>query len=226
MKDQIKLPASVLRPRSNPQFRQYGPVPISTYGRGGKLFATVRWDDQCGNGHNTFSITGHVTVPNALNWAACGCLHEEISKGFPELAPLIKWHLTSSDGPMHYVANTVYLAGERDHHGLLKDERRQIRNGRTGLPCWILEASADLEKYVDALERPTAEATLRYVPLEEVGEGKARELNAARSAAVWPEATDAELSAPAEELTAKLLARLPALMEALKRDVEALGFVY
>lgn len=39
-----------------------------------------------------------------------GCIHDEVAKHFPELAHLIKWHLSSTDGPMHYVANTVYWA--------------------------------------------------------------------------------------------------------------------
>jgi hypothetical protein len=42
------------------------------------------------------------------------CLHDEIAKAFPELAKYIKWHLCSTDGPMHYVANTVFHA---DEHG-------------------------------------------------------------------------------------------------------------
>jgi len=39
---------------------------------------------------------------------ACGCLHDEIRQHFPELAHLIKWHLVSTDGPLHYIANTLY----------------------------------------------------------------------------------------------------------------------
>jgi len=38
-------------------------------------------------------------------------LHDEIGKHFPELAPFLKWHLMSSDAPMHYVANARYWAG-------------------------------------------------------------------------------------------------------------------
>lgn len=63
----------------------------------------MRYDDRCGNGHNTFSITGS-TVRKG------GCLHELIAKHFPELAHMIKWHLVSSDGPLHYIANTIYWA--------------------------------------------------------------------------------------------------------------------
>lgn len=56
-----------------------------------------------------FSITGSITK-NGRDVAG-GCIHDEIARYFPELAPFIKWHLTNADGlPMHYVANTVYFA--------------------------------------------------------------------------------------------------------------------
>lgn len=91
------------------------------------LVAIVRYDDACGNGHNTFSITGEhyehyprrgelaVTHKRGKKlWlASCGCLHDDIRVHFPNLAPLLKWHLTSSDGPMHYVDNSLYWAGRQ-----------------------------------------------------------------------------------------------------------------
>ena len=64
---------------------------------------TLRYDDRCSNGHNTFSIT-------ASTYKMCGCLHDIIADYFPEYAKYIKWYLTSSDGPMHYIANTMYWA--------------------------------------------------------------------------------------------------------------------
>ena len=88
------------------------------------LVANVRFDDECKNGHNTFSITadlydetrrnGEEYVFNSMGkkryLTARGCQHDLVTKHFRELAPLIKWHLTSTDGPLHYVANTVYHA--------------------------------------------------------------------------------------------------------------------
>lgn len=97
------------------QTRTYGPKPISGYGPGAQITATIRYDDDCGNGHNSFAITGEVVTPASKrqhDCEACGMLHTEISKAFPELRPLLKWHLTSSDGPMHYVANSLYWAGQ------------------------------------------------------------------------------------------------------------------
>jgi len=97
------------------QERVFGPVacPMAGYGPKALIEVTVRYDDRCGNGHNTFSVTGEIYVPGRLDCEACGMLHDEIARYFPELAPFLKWHLCSSDGPLHYVENTLYWAGQR-----------------------------------------------------------------------------------------------------------------
>ena len=98
---------------------------------GDVFVATIRHDDRCGNGHNTFSITaemydrgyirGEAFVFNAKGQkrylGSCGCMHDEIEKHFPELSQFIRWHLTSTDGPMHYIDNTIYFVrrGELDN---------------------------------------------------------------------------------------------------------------
>jgi hypothetical protein len=93
------------------QKKQYGPRFIAGWGKNAQIKATVRYDDECGNGHNSFSITGEIYIPSRRDCEACGCLHEEIARVFPELAPFIKWHLTSSDAPMYYIENTLYWLG-------------------------------------------------------------------------------------------------------------------
>ena len=88
---------------------------------GSIIVAEARFGDGCKNGHNTFAITADLydrTQRNGGRHAvgtqgrrylgSCGCLHDLVRAHFPELAPLIKWHLTSTDGPMHYIANTIY----------------------------------------------------------------------------------------------------------------------
>lgn len=100
------------------------PRPIEGYGAGGKITVNICFDDECKNGHQSFSITAGVytTASRRLgDVQAFGCLHEDIAAVFPELEPLIKWHLFDTDGPMHYVANTVYHASNR-HNGKLKGE--------------------------------------------------------------------------------------------------------
>ena len=151
-----------------------------------RITAEVRHDDRCKNGHNTFSITANIDRKNAVGrWVkdSGGCLHDTIAARFPELAPLIKWHLVSTDGPLHYIANTTYHAAQ----AALPEERR----------------------YQSGYTRPETTADM---------------LDYARSFAVWPEATDAELLEPG--LRGRLIARLPKLMTDFRAAVEGLGFVY
>ena len=193
-----------------------------------QLTVTLRYDDRFGNGHNTFSVTGMLYVNG--RWDSGGCLHELIQEHFPGYRHLIKWHLVSSDGPTHYVANTLYHVSDRDCWGLRKGERRQIRNGKTRKLLWkraILDSQGqEVEpgQYLDSDSKPPITYTVEYVPSERIGEGKPRELDLARSKAVWPDATDTELLAP--DLESKLIARLPRLLDEFKRDIEALGFTY
>lgn len=56
------------------------------------------------------------------NWRQCGGSHEDIAKHFPELKKYIKWHFMNSDGPMHYIANTIYHASDKDCRGKRKNE--------------------------------------------------------------------------------------------------------
>lgn len=202
---------------------------VKTFTKGTKTFtitATVRYDDECGNGHNSFSINGDIyrgTSRTDHNFVTGGSIHDEIAKHFPELRPLIKWHLVSSDGPMHYLANTLFHASDVDHNGNTATTKKQIRNGRTGQLVWTLIGTSGLSNLVDADEKP-APITLDWAPAYHDSNGKERDLKAARSAAVWPDATDEELTAP--DLLERLTARLPALMVEFQTAVESLGFTY
>jgi hypothetical protein len=57
-------------------------------------------------------------------------------------------------------------------------------------------------------------------------EGKVRDFESARSSAIWPEATDAELSVDEDSLKLALEGRLPKLMAEFKKDMLSVGFVY
>lgn len=216
------------------QIKTFGPRFFTEHGTKYRITAKAQYDDKCGNGHNTFSLTADIDEARGNGWreSSGGCLHEEIAKHFPELAPLIKWHLVSSDESMHYMSHAVFLAGERDCHGLLKGEFRQHTSrgaqadGVAGVPLWELvlpEGGRKMEVY--AHEKP-APVTLEWRAYGRTGEGKARELSAARSYAVWPDATDEELTAPG--LADRLAARLPALMAdfALAMTSDPLNFVF
>lgn len=97
------------------QFNAYGPRSdaklVADYGALATMKVKVRYDDECGNGHNSFAITGEVRVGRRQTIVAVGCLHEDIARLFPDLAPVIKYHLMNSDEPMYYVANTMYWLG-------------------------------------------------------------------------------------------------------------------
>lgn len=91
----VEFPASVLTKK---QSKKYSVEHFEGFGIG---TINIRYDDSCNNGHNTFSIT-----VDGRNFG--GCMHDEIIKVRPELKKFIKWHLCSTDGPLHYIANTIY----------------------------------------------------------------------------------------------------------------------
>lgn len=212
------------------QVKVYGWKPFICERSQFRIQAEVRHDDACGNGHNTFSITGVIQRVVRGSWRdeMCGCIHDLIVKHFPELAPYIKWHLCSTDGPMHYIANAVFNAGDRDHWGLRKGEFGPI-NAKDGTSLWepeIPEQMANVwTRAVAAVECPPP-VTITYKRYGRIGGGKERDLNAARHAAIWPEATDEELMQEPEKLKAALEARLPKLLEDFQAAVESLGLVY
>lgn len=131
-----------------------------------RIKVNIRYDDECSNGHNTFAITADIDEQRPDGRYvdhSGGCCHDEIVRRFPEFAHLIKWHLCSSDEPLHYIANTIYH---------------------------VKEANFDY----------------------------------ARSSAIWPEATNAELLS--NDLAQLLAERLPTLMAAFQADIESLGFTF
>ncbi|BCS53290.1 hypothetical protein [Geobacter sp. SVR] len=205
--------------------------PIKGYGTNGVMHVNIRFDDECKNGHQSFSITADVYTAESRRQkdiAAGGCLHEEIARVFPELEPLVKWHLVSTDGPMHYIANTLYHAGDRDCHGLRKGESQQIRNGKTGQLCWQLVFTGEKPpQYVDSDTEPEApKGGYKWMPWCRIGEGKERNLEAARESACWPEATNEQLRMEPEDLKKILEARLSALLAEFKTDMERIGFLW
>lgn len=238
-----------------------------------RMQVETRYDDKCGNGHNTFAIT--TTIKKRYREFAGGCLHDEIREHFPEYSHLIKWHLMSSDGPMSYVANTLYHAGNKNCWGKAKGEPMHyklsikfknfpiiFRNIDQGFLTWLKDLN---EGYIGQLEvigldhddrktygthytfngfgnkwhecpfRNECEAlefletiqTHDYQIIEtptSFSKGKDRDLDAARSCAIWPDASDEKLIS--DNLEERLKARLPALITAFKIDIERLGFTF
>lgn len=201
---------------------------------GGRVLVEARFDDNPVNYHETFAITGSYWTAEdrkrrTREPSAGGCIHEEIAAAFPELAHLIKWHLTSVDGPMHYIANTLYHACNRDYHGLLKGEQKPLlRGGKPGAFCYEWRADDGRKPYELGISPSADDAPVTFRPCLKMitGKGKERQLDSARSAAVWPDATDADLCQEPEALKAALVARLPALLANFHADMEAAGFLW
>ena len=268
----MQLPESVLVKKQVKTFEKIFKVNNINH----RIDCTVRYDDECGNNHNSFSITGTIYSSESSSderyFVTDKCIDEEIAKHFPELKHLIKWHLTSSDGPMHYVANTTYHARTRENMNIPLDvpTRFDKRLKFNSIPFTFKEFNRDffkeLEKGVDwnnetitvhkhpkdpetysdnysfsflktenwydcpfsikqnAEEFLEAFKNFKYTIISTPIEwNKAVEpnLEAARSCAVWPDATLEQLQNK-EALTE----RLPDLMQEFKKDIEALGFIY
>lgn len=210
---------------------------IRYHGEECEITCTIRYDDSCGNGHNSFAITGDITALKGRDrYRTGGCIHGEIEKHFPEFAHLIRWHFMSSDGPMHYIANTCYHASDKYCCGLAKGEKRQLIDRTTGLPAWELVAidkatgeelpTYKMQNHKDSLTMPDCPYELVYRPWCRVGEGKERDFAAARNCSIWPDATDEQLSLDKEHLTKCLEDRLPGLIKEFIKDIEAIGFIF
>lgn len=256
---------------------------VSGYGKNGIMRVEIRFDDECRNGHQTFAITAEVRTDESRRMrdiAAGGCMHDEITKTFPELAPLIRWHSVSTDSPLHYVANTLYHAGDRDCNGRAAGEPTAFAHGvrfgnspitiRIKLAFWDwLQRRIGTEgefRTVAVAHENQAGGTYKFAPKYSLvgfdslkwhecpfddanaaqefayalntcsaefvkiptafSVGKARDLDAARRAACWPDATDEQLSAPPEDLKKALLARAPVLLSEFRNAMEDAGFLW
>lgn len=259
------------------------------YKKGSTISIQMRFDDNCRNGAMSFAMTGSVKEPGARDSSMAGCIHGELAKYFPEVAHLIKWHLTDTRYPLHYAANAIYHASNQDHSGYAAGEPCQwdtklkfgdfpisFKVGRK-FREWLFaalnfnrtaaKANPDYVRFepVAVEHEKTSGDTYTFDPkytfngfaakwhecpfdtLEEAQEfaaalgkyelrevkivtayskGKERNLPAARNAAVWPDATDAELCAPRAELEAMLNARLPAMMEEFRAAMDSCGFAW
>jgi hypothetical protein len=259
------------------------PRTIQDFGSDGEMTVKLSFQDNPRNGHNTFHAIAEVKTTESRrrnDIAAGGMMHDKIRAIFPKLSHLLKWHSVSTDGPCHYLANAIYLAGNRDHNGLkagdpcafnhcvqfgdnpVKNALKSRRFAEFLQNCASLNGGNrfDLEviRY-DHKDRETYKPKFTYggyanawheCPFDTkqealdflyalqncspkfvrvatiFSEGKHRELDGARRAAVWPDATDDDLMAKPEDLRAALVARLPRLLEEFKRDILAAGFLW
>lgn len=178
-------------PLFSPALKIVGPSRITESGWGKP---TLSFGDECGNGHNTFSITA------SGRWFS-GCCHDLIRETWPEYSNIIKWHLTSIDGPLHYIANTLYHAKgipkfQGEWYFYLESKPIKIVNQE--------EKTAMIVKYGDNAEFKDYENDLAIEP----------NLEYARNTAIAPNAALCQLS-DAKWLTR----RLPRLLSRFAEDM-------
>lgn len=91
------------------------PVTDPGYKRGSIITATVHLVHLDGNQRPYFSATGNIATKaerDRGDFQAGGCIHEEILRYFPDLAPVVAVHLADDDGvPMYAVENGAYHLG-------------------------------------------------------------------------------------------------------------------
>lgn len=95
---------------------------ITHDGQPSTIYVSIRFDDECKNGHQDFAITGDIYSNQTGNKSdrylvAGGCIHEEIAKYFPKFKMFIDLHLCDFNGcPMHAIANGFYHSTEGFNH--------------------------------------------------------------------------------------------------------------
>lgn len=182
-----------------------------------RISVSLRFDDGCRNGHESFTIAADIDEKRGNQWRYYmgGCCHDEITKRFPELAHLIKWHLVSTDGPMYYLANTMYHA---DEHG---PNMAWVYFTGENDPLTLGEVKERSIGYLKEIEARKVEGVPGYRVKWDEKTAKVANLDYARSSAVWPDATLEQLR---DESALK--ARLPELMSAFHLDMMRCGFVW
>jgi hypothetical protein len=82
------------------------------------------------------SVTGEVRRPGAKHPHSCGQIHKEALQTWPDLAPLIRWHLTDDTGtPMHYIDNSItwFKDAKAGRHGLVDPHAAFIKTSVWGV---------------------------------------------------------------------------------------------
>jgi len=141
-----------------------------------KITVTIRFDDRCGNGKNSFSITGEIynfSLRSRDKVESCGCIHDDIEKHFPELKEYIPFHLMSAnEGPMHYVANALYFASDKDHWGKRKGEEKDFKTS-----IYFNDVPLPHDKYSEKFIKFIQENDISKLEIKEFKREKTKDFN-------------------------------------------------
>lgn len=148
------IPSSIITKRQTRQFTKL----IQVDGKKGRIEVKIRYDDGCGNGHNSFAITGALWSSETSSLDRCcegmGCIHDDIHKYFKEFRHLIKWHGVTSDEPLYYLQDTAFHVkeGEFEHArssavwlDATEEQLRDVQALKDRLPALMLEFKKDME---------------------------------------------------------------------------------
>jgi len=195
----------------------------------GQLDIEIRYDDECGNRHNSFAITGSEydrrdRIPYesckdthvGRRWFGCGgCMHDEILevvKNNPmELSEdtvkkAVLYHLMSSDSPMYYLENTLYHAEAHPPvNGYLYFEDKNIKGSRS---CLKAGTVVEMEKL--AVPDP------KYSVEVDEESYKLFSLKGVQYCGMWPELTSDDIDVL---FPLKLLNRYWGIMEEFKKMI-------
>ena len=208
----------------------------------GKLVIDIGYDDDCGNGHNSFYMSSTM-YRDDINQQ--GCNKEDIANYGGEYADLLKWNSMTSEGPLYYIDNTHSHATNKDGNGLLKGEysaytlsvvSSEVREGdelviyKSGQIYTNRQNNPNLAKSnneeQELLALFTDKLKVKYDIIKinsphSLSEGSEPDLAAARLSAIWPDATLEQLLDKSQ-----LKARLPSLIEEFRKVIVSLGMVY
>lgn len=127
-----------------------------------------------------FSITADEypsDEPDDEDLLSCGQMHDEVRSTFPELAHLIRWHLSSATGPMHYVANGMFWIDA--YHGVAPHQHiEDCERAPSALTSTVVLGALQDDLTVDALLALSREDAQAYL------EGRLPALKAAFAAAM------------------------------------------
>lgn len=257
--------------------------PDPQYEDGRALRVVLRYDTTGGKAANTFRVGSQ--YDNPIHGVEAG--DEAISRVFPSLVPLLRWHGMTGRGPENYIRDTLFEAGDQDIFGrkagdptawqqviyfgdspvpheidldfarFLKDRMIEAGEGvfmpNRSLRSLKIEEVMEGDPSILASDRPryrfegmdvdwsrcpfksrkiaeawqkaisTCACRFQFVPVS-FARGKAQNLEAARRAAFWPDATDEDLMQEPTALAKALNERLPKLMEEFKAAIEGVGF--
>jgi len=201
----------------------------------GRLDIRFRYDDDCGNGHNSFAMTGDLydrpdRIPHEANkmthvgkrWlGSCGCLHDDIlantingGGGFSSIVfkKAEMFHHTSSDSPMYYLENILYHAKAHppiDGYLYFEDKALELRP-----QCMKAGTLVEMDKM--AVTDPK-----RYSVKVDEKSFKILDIGGVRSCGMWPKLAIDDID---ELFPVKLLNRYWGLMEEFKKMItEDLG---